>query len=100
MLPQAEGLFALVKAMPKINPFDMGFMDQFEKAYFPLGAPRRCGRKAEDFAYIVPLKLTVSGDGIKDENTTTEENQTAERASKTDTTDFYVYKYNEVWYLI
>lgn len=59
MLPQAEGLFALVKAMPKINPFDMGFMDQFEKAYFPLGAPRRCGRKAEDFAYIVPLKAKI-----------------------------------------
>lgn len=51
-------------------------------------------------AYIVPLKLTVSGDGIKDENNTTEENQTPERTSKTDTTDFYVYKYNEVWYLI
>lgn len=51
-------------------------------------------------AYIVPLKLTVSGDGIKDENTTTEENQTGERASKTDTTDFYVYKYNGAWYLI
>lgn len=50
-------------------------------------------------AYIVPLKLTVSGDGIKDENAT-EENQTQERVSNTDTTDFYVYKYNGVWYLV
>ena len=58
-LPQAEGLFTLMKAMPKIDPFDMGFMDQFEKAYFPLGAPRRCGRKAEDFDYTVPLKAKI-----------------------------------------
>lgn len=50
-------------------------------------------------AYIVPLKLTVSGDGIKDENAT-EEEQTEERVSHTDTTDFYVFKYNENWYLI
>lgn len=47
-------------------------------------------------AYIVPLKLTVSGDGIKKEG----ENQTEQRASNTDTTDFYVFKYNDNWYLI
>ena len=47
-------------------------------------------------AYIVPLKLTVSGDGIKEES----ENQTEQNSSHTDTTDFYVFKYNDNWYLI
>ena len=44
-------------------------------------------------AYIITVELTVSGDGVK------QEEQNAEENKNKDTQDFYVYRLNDNWYV-
>lgn len=48
-------------------------------------------------AYIITVELTVTGDGIQEENG--EENADVSKNTATDEQDFYVYKYNGNWYM-
>ena len=57
-----------------------------------------------DKAFIITIELKITGDGIKQEGSeenSAEENQDSEesKSTKTDTQDFYVYRYNNNWYM-
>lgn len=51
-------------------------------------------------AYIITVELSISGDGVANEQTAEgEDKETTANNKKTDSQDFYVYRYNDNWYM-
>lgn len=50
-------------------------------------------------AYIITVELSVSGDGVDNNQSAEGENKEVVSNKKTDSQDFYVYQYNGNWYM-
>lgn len=66
------------------------------KEYYP-----EAGDLKVSDAYIITVELSISGDGKAEQNeeNTEGENGEEKRSKKTDSQDFYVYKWNDQWYM-
>jgi len=74
------------------NQSDLNILASQIKEYYP-----QAGDITVDDAYIITVELSVSGEGAGTEEAG---DGNAEQANKkTDTQDFYVYKYNDNWYM-
>ncbi|MBQ3408809.1 MAG: hypothetical protein IJH12_06380 [Clostridia bacterium] len=77
---------------------DLNVLASQIKEYYP-----EAGDIEVSDAYIITVELTVSGDGAEteaEENSEGEESKSQEgQNKKTDSQDFYVYKYGENWYI-
>ncbi len=71
------------------NQNDLNILASQIKEYYP-----EAGDIVVDDAYIITVELSVSGEGSN-----TEEGNNEQVNKKTDTQDFYVYRYNGNWYM-
>lgn len=58
-IPEASALLRLYAKMGRIDPYDMGFVDEFASALFPDGVPSRMSRRVETFPYPIPLHAKI-----------------------------------------
>ncbi|MGN1262064.1 MAG: Fic family protein [Candidatus Enteromonas sp.] len=58
-LPEASALMRLYARMSRVNPYDIGFVDEFAAAIFPDGVPFRMSRRVESFPYPIPLHAKI-----------------------------------------